>query len=63
MSEKPVPPLGSFAIGGRGGLAGSHRSIDDEQQERQLSTPETLRQLWVKSWLHCFRACPFVPRT
>ena len=35
---------------------GSHRSTDVTQQERQLSTSGTLRQLGLKFWLHCFLA-------
>lgn len=35
---------------------GRHRSTDVTQQERQLSTLRTLRQLGLKFWLHRFLA-------
>ena len=46
-------------IGGVVGVAGSPKSTDDKQQERQLSTPGTPRRLRIKSWLHHFLTVSF----
>lgn len=64
-SNVPLKDLGWDGVGrdvgrgferllGRDG--GHHRSTDVTQQERQLSTLRTLRQLGLKFWLHRFLA-------